>query len=840
MNVRDPSRTTLAALLMAWGAGATITQAILLRETVVLFFAGEVSWGIVLFSWLWGVGVGGWLGGYLVRRVARPHRWLALIVAIFAAAGPVSITVLRCARGWLDIGAGQYIPMGTMLWLSALVVSPFGLLIGGAFPTACKVARGDDDSARIGWVYWAESVGSLLGGVGFTFLLVGRVSATVIMAGCGLCLLALSCVWLRVAGWRRKADGPTLGDDGAPLPESGRALRTRSSPEDSTASQARSAARGGSDRPLRGLLRASCGLTPAVAVAVAVLWAARDLERWTLLRRWRSFAPGLTLRSSVDSRYQNLALGWREGQYELYSNGQPTAVFPEPTALRWPTQVALCESPNPRRILLLGGGAEGLLAEVLTHRCIQQVDYIELDPAALDMVRPCLSDSDRRALGDGRVHVIHQDVRFFVHQTVGPYDLIIGRFAPPASALTARVYTVDFYRRLAAIMSPDGVLVFETQTSPAELRPESAACTGSIYWTLKQVFPETIVGWGPAPLVLGCKAPGVLTTDYDRLAGRLSARGVRPEHFAPEDFRISDQLDPASVERRRRELEAIPRPAISTDLHPRIYLLWLQRWEQQMGERRSRHLERASASISADRASVFAELGRLNLPAAAMALLLPSALWLGWRRLRYGRRAGLATGAVLWSIATTGFVMMAVEIVLLFAYQALYGYVYERIGAIIGFFMLGLAAGSALMNRMLQGRQAARAWLVTADLVTAGLVAAMTAVLRAVAHTGSEPAGHIAVYGFIGAAGVLGGATFPLAAKLHGTVDRRTDRTAGAIEAADHLGACAGALLTGVALVPAIGILSTTAGLAGLKVLSAAIVMLTSQRAPKTFGARHA
>jgi hypothetical protein len=63
---------------------------------------------------------------------------------------------------------------------------------------------------------------------------------------------------------------------------------------------------------------------------------------------------------------------------------------------------------------------------------------------------------------------------------------------------------------------------------------------------------------------------------------------------------------------------------------------------------------------------------------------------------------------------------------------------------------------------------------------------------------------------------------FPLAGRLHlaGGADRSAEaqvgRTAGILDAADHAGACLGALFTGVVLVPILGTAQTTLIVAAL------------------------
>ena len=86
------------------------------------------------------------------------------------------------------------------------------------------------------------------------------------------------------------------------------------------------------------------------------------------------------------------------------------------------------------------------------------------------------------------------------------------------------------------------------------------------------------------------------------------------------------------------------------------------------------------------------------------------------------------------------------------------------------------------------------------------------------------------------ASGVLGGSIFPLSANIVLGEKRETGRAAGSVDAADHVGACIGALITGVILLPAIGIRNTCFVLCLLKLLSTAFLALSSRlrkRAPK-------
>ena len=72
--------------------------------------------------------------------------------------------------------------------------------------------------------------------------------------------------------------------------------------------------------------------------------------------------------------------------------------------------------------------------------------------------------------------------------------------------------------------------------------------------------------------------------------------------------------------------------------------------------------------------------------------------------------------------------------------------------------------------------------------------------------------------------GVLGGATFALAGRLQLGASDRAGAAAGSVVGADHAGACLGALLCGILLVPVLGTATAAFLLAGIKLASAGLL----------------
>jgi len=765
--------------VLAWGVQAIVAQSLLVREALVLMYGSEFAWGVVLFAWLLGVAVGGLTGGRLAGWLRRPDVWLAVVLVLLSLAVCAEIWVFRGARAWLGTRPGELLPLPRTALAAMLFVSPVSALVGLSFPFACRLVaeRGWSGGAgSLGSVYAWESAGSLLGGAAFSFWAVDRLAPIETALAGGTLVVAALLAWM-IAGQRRSA-ATVLG------------------------------------------VLAGTGL-------VCVIWAGDAWNRALVQRRWNTLAPGYPLSAEVETRYQTRTVGHRAEQYTVYCDGQIAADFPDPYSFAPLAHFWMCQHPAPGNVLVLGGGAEGLLSEVLKHP-VQHVNFVEPDPRQIDIVEPFLPEAARAALRDPRVTVHPAAARYFIKTQRGRFDLVLARLPEPTSALRTRLYTAEFLGELRRAMKDKAVLCLTAASMPGELSPLSAEYLASIRATLAKHFPDITMTWGDPAYVLAATHPDLTATTIPVLEQRFAASGVKEALF--HSLLFEETLDPDKVARREAELDAVPNPVVSTDLHPRLYLLRLDLWNRMTGG-----LDRAGGRV-------FERLRRVRrtdviLALAAAAALTLAGAWAGSRRAA-GRRQGLRWGAVLLSVWTTGFATMALSLVWLFAFQNLYGYVYQRIGWIIAVFMGGLVVGCAVATRRLPsasptirlGRR-----LVAVDVLLAGLALAIPFVLPWLGRMQSASGGFVwvewVVMLMVAGTGVLGGAAFALAGGLRMVGGSPAAPAAGAIVGADHAGACLGALMTGILLVPAFGTPFAAVLLAGVKITSAALLWATGRNA---------
>ncbi|KAJ1385510.1 S-adenosyl-L-methionine-dependent methyltransferase, partial [Sesbania bispinosa] len=95
------------------------------------------------------------------------------------------------------------------------------------------------------------------------------------------------------------------------------------------------------------------------------------------------------------------------------------------------THLALCSIPNPKKVLLVGGGDGGILREISRHSSVEHIDICEMDTMVIDVYKKLFPEI---AVGyeDPRVHVhIAEGISFVNSAPEGTYDaIIVDAFAP--------------------------------------------------------------------------------------------------------------------------------------------------------------------------------------------------------------------------------------------------------------------------------------------------------------------------------------------------------------------------------------------------------------------------
>jgi len=774
-----PSAFPVLLAVGALGVSCVMTQLALMRELLGVFSGNELVLGVVLGNWLLLMGIGAGLGR-TSDKLRNPLAVLVVMQILVAVLPLLQVFLLRTLRN-VVFTRGATVGVSETVLSTFILLLPYCLVAGFALTLACSLLarianaggtfgvppsggagfessryaghssnmppEGGTPSQAAGRVYVADSIGSIVGGILFSLVLVRFLDH----AGILIYPAVLNLLVAGVLGFRAGH----------------KSLST---------------------------------IAVALAVAVTAVAVLVDLDR--VSTAWQYQRQHIVARAN--SPYGKLLVTESDGQFDFIENGIPLTSTRDDQHVEEAVHYAMAQRPDPRQVLLVGGGISGTAREILKYN-VSRVDYVELDPSILKFGRKFLPEN----LADIRIRIINTDGRRFVRRTAEKYDVVIVDVPAPSTAQLNRFFTVEFLAEVKRVLSPNGVVSFSLGHYENYVSPELARVLASANQSLKQSFPNVLVIPGGQVFFLASDGPL-----FDDIASRIERQGIKTK------LMNRHYLDAMLTADRRSDMQrATAQPAaLNTDFSPVLYFYHLRHWMSQF------------------------QTGFGVLQALLLVLLCVYLV-----RLR-------GAAAVVFA---SGFAASALEIVLLLAFQVLCGSVYYQLGVIVTVFMAGLALGAMMANRginkpfggassaspvnsgprVTQPSETATARSERAPcqkqarclrylaFVIAGYAILLAFLLPLLNRMGDVAASLWFVKAVIGlltfALAALVGALFPLANRIEFD---GTNRAASRLYTADFVGAFLGALLASTLLIPLMGVVGVCLLTAALNFLGGIMI----------------
>jgi len=508
----------------ALGVSCVMTQLALMRELLGAFSGNEMVLGVVLGLWLLLMGIGAWLGR-TSDRLRNQLAALAVIQMLVAMLPLAQVFLLRALRNVVFI-RGAEVGVTETVGAVFVLLLPYCLVAGYALTLACSILAREEGPAGIGRAYIADSIGSIIGGVLFSFVLVRFFDHIAILVWPAVVNLVLSALLVSQIG-------SSMLDVGC-----------RMFP--------------------RRLLAALALLLALGLIVVALLFNPDGLSTRLQYQRQHIVAR-------VSSPYGKLIVTESDGQFDFRENGVPITSTRDDQHVEETVHYAMAQRPEARQVLLVCGGISGTAREILKYG-VREVDYVELDPLILALGNRYLPEN----LADARIRVINTDGRLFVKQTSEHYDVVIVDVPAPSTAQFNRFYTAEFLGEVKRVLAKDGVVCFalgqyENYVSPDLARMLSSACLAA-----KQSFHNVLAI--PGSRVFFLASDGPLFAD---IASRIEQFGIKTQlvnrHYLAAMLTPDRMADLAS---------AIAQPAaMNRDFSPILYYYHLRHWMSQFNVR---------------------------------------------------------------------------------------------------------------------------------------------------------------------------------------------------------------------------------------------------------------
>ena len=761
------SKKSFTFPLLVMGFSGMVAQIILLRELLITFFGNELSIGIILANWLILEAIGSYFLGKIIEHIEDKVRLFITAQLIFSLSLPFALYLTRVIKVIFGFSPGQGVGALQMILFSLAILLPVSLSHGALFTFGCRLHlhlnNSESPSAGAGRVYILEILGTVLGGVAFTYALLPffhsfQIAFGVVLLNLFVCLLLLKL-----------------------LPKSG----------------------------LSGKILSIFTLTLLCLAAYITFSGQVEILHWNSIKKqWGK----LEVVYYENSPFGNIAVTKRENQYDFYSDGIPIITIPTPDIafVEDFAHFPLLFHPEPEEVLVISGGAAGVIREISKHP-VKRIDYAELDPLILRALDEFSPTSIKAEWQRPDVHIRYLDGRHYLNKTERKYDLILIGLSNPNDLQTNRFFTIEFFTLAKTRLKEQGILLINLPGSLTYLSEELKKLNGCIWKTLKDVYKYVKIIPGETNLFLASDTLDLAAVTADKLNQRLVHRKLEVNLITP--FYINYRLD----ERRRSWfINSIKETGIrlNRDYRPSGVFYSLSLWNAQFSPRLQK---------------LFSRLDELKTLPFIFLCLIFIFIFTAWLFSKNKLKISLSL-----CLVTTGFSGMLFDLVVVFAFQVVYGYIYHRIGLIITAFMMGTGLGGIVITLCMERikRELHTFLSLEAGLILFSML--LPVIFLKIIPTWQEMGilFHFEALFYLLSltGGILVGAEFPLAIKIFLKKSTNFSRSVGLLNALDLTGGWLGGILGGVLLLPILGLVQTCIVLVMLKLTAFILLIFSSKR----------
>ncbi len=490
------------------------------------------------------------------------------------------------------------------------------------------------------------------------------------------------------------------------------------------------------------------------AATIAVLVAGMFLEPSSLV------PPEGQLAYYSESRYGRIEVIKDREQFTLFVGGVPLFGSQNLNMAEETIHYPLSQADTAQNILLISAQG-GMMAELEKYRPAS-VDYVELDPKVAEV--EFKFGLIKKIPG---LTIIHQDGRAYLEKSNKIYDAVIVNLSEPDTFQINRFFTDRFFALARRHLARHGVLSFAMEGFDNYLAEPQRQKLSSLYNTVSDYFNHVLLLPGQKVFFLCGSRP--INTDIPKLLDQkgISTRYIKGYYYGnvtPERIgRLNALIDPKTP----KNIDDVPQ------LMRLMFLQWFAKFS--------------------------------TLPTGFIVVLALFCMIYLFR-----------IHSEEFVLFSSGCTVMASEILVIFAFQIYFGYIYLQIGLIVTVFLAGLLPGAWFGDRL---RKRSKQTLMLTDGLLMVLLGLLMVAMKLVGH--HLPVVFYLVFGF--SVSLICGFQFPVVLYLRGGDAPAVTRTF----SADLIGAAFGTLITNVVLIPYLGIIWTAAGLIGLKILSLSVTFLS-------------
>jgi spermidine synthase len=346
--------------------------------------------------------------------------------------------------------------------------------------------------------------------------------------------------------------------------------------------------------------------------------------------------------------YGNITVTKTEEQFNFYENNLLLFSTQQPVQTEQTVHIPFSQTAEHDKVLLLSGSMSEVVNEINKYP-VQEIDYVEINPwfirAEKKIIDPEIPENLR---------IINKDARYYIEHCQKKYDIVILNLPEPTTAQVNRFYTHEFFSSLKQKLSDNAVISFSLSGSSNYLSEETRVLYSSVYNTLRQSFKHV--------KIIPANSNFFLASDKQlsyNVTDKIHTKDIQTK------FVNKYYLNTEMLQRRGEKITKLLNTdfQLNRDFKPITYFQKLNQWS-----------------------SYF----QFNFWLPFYIILIVAVfLFIRVHPVNFAMFAGGYAGA-------------SMEVILLIAFQLLYGYVYNLVGIIVTIFMAGLAVGTYYRPRILK------------------------------------------------------------------------------------------------------------------------------------------
>jgi len=422
--MKNHKNSILIVLILLLGFSGLIIQLTFLRELLGLFSGNELSIGLIFGNWLLINGLGAFMAKYFSRFFKSViHLNLLQLLQVFLAL--VMLFASNYFR-FLFFEYGSDVGLLSVFFFSFLILFPVSFISGGLFTFYSSFYSKIKKGNKIAFVYSLESLGSVLGGSVFSFILVYYLLPFEIISIVFIINLTASIIIL--------------------------------------------------------LDKRRIVLASIIASLLLGLVALHIISSPDKLMKKNIFI-GQDILEIRESPFGQLVVTKSDDQINLFENGIPISSSHQVIEMEELVHFGMSQHDNPKNVLLISGGNSRIIDEVFKYP-VEQVDYVDINAQLVELK----SKYDEQFSMKDELNVIYKDPRIFITETKKKYDIVLVNISDPVNVQLNRYYTKEFFSDIDLILKSNGIIQISLSDPGVFMNNTSIQIHSAVFNSLQSVF----------------------------------------------------------------------------------------------------------------------------------------------------------------------------------------------------------------------------------------------------------------------------------------------------------------------------------------------------------------